>query len=194
MPVGRSAYRLPDLSVGVEGEFEVLCRYELGDLRSGIVKYDILVRQRPASYRMVFIYCDKERCLVGEKRIGLALSDPNQSLAHPLATFTRRSGKRFPMKQLRAQLDEHRPKGLVLGLPLTANGSDSEWTEQVRTIGHLIAEKTGLPVVFWDERMTTARALSAIRDLGGGTRGRKDEIDQLAATTMLQAYLDSRKT
>jgi putative Holliday junction resolvase len=57
----------------------------------------------------------------------------------------------------------------------------------------MIEAKTGLPVVLWDERMTTARALSAIRDLGGGTKGRKDEIDQLAATVMLQTYLDSRK-
>ncbi len=130
----------------------------------------------------------------GEKRIGLALSDPSQSLAHPLATLTRRAGKRFPMKQLSVHLDEHQPTGLVLGLPLAADGSDSEWTEKVRAIRSLIAEKTGLPVALWDERMSTARALSAIRDLGGSTKGRKEEIDQLAATVMLQAYLDSRKT
>lgn len=130
---------------------------------------------------------------LGEKRIGLALSDLAQSLAHPLVTLTRRAGRRFPMKQLRAQLEEHQPTGLVLGLPLAADGSDSEWTQQVRAVGSLIAEKTGLPVALWDERMSTARALSAIRDLGGGTKGRKDEIDQLAATVMLQTYLDSRK-
>ena len=130
---------------------------------------------------------------LGEKRIGLALSDPAQSLAHPLVTLTRRAGRRFPMKQLRVHLDEHQPTGLVLGLPLAADGSDSEWTEKVRGVRSLIEEKTGLPVVLWDERMSTARALSAIRDLGGGTKGRKGEIDRLAATVMLQTYLDSRK-
>jgi putative Holliday junction resolvase len=129
---------------------------------------------------------------VGEKRIGLALSDPSQSLAHPLATITRRQGKRFPMKQLKAYLDEHQPVGIVLGLPLNADGQNTEWTKTVRSTGSLVEEKSGLPIVLWDERMTTARALSAIRDLGGGTKGRKEEIDQLAATVMLQSYIDSR--
>ena len=53
--------------------------------------------------------------------------------------------------------------------------------------------KTGLPVAFFDERMTTARALGAIRDLGGSTEGRKAEVDQLAATVLLQTYLDSHR-
>jgi putative Holliday junction resolvase len=62
---------------------------------------------------------------------------------------------------------------------------------RVREEGGLLGEKTGLPVIFLDERMTTARALGAIRDLGGSTVGRKGDVDQLAATVLLQTYLDT---
>ena len=60
----------------------------------------------------------------GEKRIGLALSDPGQRVAHPLGTLTRRVGQRFPMQRLRAYLDEHAPVGVVVGLPLESDGSE----------------------------------------------------------------------
>ncbi len=130
---------------------------------------------------------------IGEKRIGLALSDPAQSLAHPLATITRRAGKRFPMQQLGAHLEEHQPVGVVVGLPITPSGTEDERAASARAAGELIAEKTGLPVEYWDERMTTARALGAVRELGGGTRGRKGKVDRLAATVLLQNYLDSRR-
>jgi putative Holliday junction resolvase len=129
----------------------------------------------------------------GAKRIGLALSDPDQRLAHPLDTLTRRSGKRFPLAALRTHLETHRPVGIVIGLPLTPDGTENERTQAVRVDGARIAEKTSLPITFWDERMTTARALRAVRELGGGTRDRKADIDPLAATTLLQSYLDSRR-
>jgi putative Holliday junction resolvase len=130
---------------------------------------------------------------VGQKRIGLALSDPSQTLAQPLATLTRRAGRRFPMRRLREHLDAHRPVGVVVGLPLTPDGAEDERAAEARTTGALIAAKTGLPVAYWDERMTTARALGAVRELGGGTRGRKEDVDQLAATVLLQHFLDGRR-
>ncbi len=129
----------------------------------------------------------------GEKRIGLAISDPTQTLAQPLATLIRRSGKRFPMRRLRAYLDELHPTGVVLGLPLGENGSETEHSAAARRLGKRIADKSGLPVTFFDERMTTARALSAVRDLGGRVRGREADVDQLAATVLLQTFLDSRR-
>lgn len=130
---------------------------------------------------------------VGEKRIGLALSDPHQVVAHPLTTLTRRAGRRFPMARLREYLDRHTPVAVVVGLPLTPEGTEDQRAAEARSIGALIHEKAALPVTYWDERMTTARALSAIRDLGGKTRGRKREIDRLAATTLLQSFLDARR-
>jgi putative Holliday junction resolvase len=129
----------------------------------------------------------------GAKRIGLAVSDPSQTIAQPLATLSRREGKRFPLQRLRVHLDEHEPVGIVVGLPITPSGSEDERAADVRELGASLASKTELPVVFWDERMTTARALSAVRDLGERVRGRKEEVDKLAATVLLQAFLDSRR-
>lgn len=130
---------------------------------------------------------------IGERRIGLALSDPEQRLAHPLGTLHRRPGRRFPLAALREHLDEHRPSGILVGLPLTPEGDEDERARGARTIGRCIAEKTGIPVAFRDERMTTARALRAVRDLGGGLRDRKADVDPLAATTLLQSYLDAHR-
>lgn len=130
---------------------------------------------------------------IGERRIGLALSDPDQRLAHPLATLHRRSGRRFPLAALRQYLDQHRPAGILVGLPLTPEGAEDERARAAREVGVRIASKTGLPVEYRDERMTTARALRAVRELGGGLRDRKADVDPLAATTLLQSYLDARR-
>jgi putative Holliday junction resolvase len=129
---------------------------------------------------------------VGDKRIGLALSDPTQTLAQPLATLTRRVGKRFPMGKLKQFIDTHRPVALLLGLPLAPDGSEDERAVAVREVGALLMAKAELPVAYWDERMSTARVHSAVREWGG-TLGRKGDVDQLAATVFLQTYLDSRR-
>lgn len=131
---------------------------------------------------------------VGEKRIGLAISDPDQTVAVPLATLSRRAGRRFPMARLRRLLDEHQPCGVLVGLPLAESGAEDPRAAPAREAGRLIADKSGLPVCFWDERMSTARALRAVRDMGGRTREDKGMVDQLAATTLLQGYLNSRRT
>ncbi len=129
----------------------------------------------------------------GTKRIGLAISDPSQTIAQPLPTLSRRTGKRFPLKDLKSFLEEREPVGIVVGLPIAPDGTEDERAANARDIGSTINAKTGLPVVYWDERMTTARALSAVRELGGSVRGRKEEVDGLAATVLLQAFLDSRR-
>ncbi len=129
---------------------------------------------------------------IGDKRIGIAVSDASQTIAQPLATLTRRSGKRFPMNALRPYLKELSPIGIVVGLPLAPDGEENEKCEMARDAGELMKDKVHLPVTYWDERMTTSRALSAIKELGGCVRGRKGDVDQLAAAVLLQSYLDSR--
>jgi len=81
--------------------------------------------------------------------------------------------------------------GVVFSLPLEASGDEGPTARRARDEGGLLGEKTSLPVIFFDERMTTARALSAIRDLGGSTEGRRGDVDRLAATVLLQTYLDT---
>ena len=129
----------------------------------------------------------------GEVRIGLALSDESQLLASPLKTIVRRRGKRFPLQPFLGLVPTHQPVGLLVGLPLTGEGLEGESAQSARELADLVAERSGLPVALWDERMSTARALGAIREMGGSTRGRKEDVDALAATILLQHYLDSRR-
>ena len=129
----------------------------------------------------------------GERRIGLALSDETQTIASPLGTITRRAGKRFRMPEFLAHVTTHRPVGLVVGLPLTPEGDDGPSALAARELAGQLGARTYLPVELVDERMTTARAHAAIRELEGSARGRRDEVDALAATILLQQFLETRR-
>jgi putative holliday junction resolvase len=129
----------------------------------------------------------------GEIRIGLAISDESQTLASPLETLVRRAGKRVPMPRLLELTSLHQPIGIVVGLPLSSEGTEEESAAAAREMAATIARRTGLPLEFWDERMSTARALAAVWEQGGSTRGRKEAVDALAAAVLLQHYLDARK-
>jgi putative holliday junction resolvase len=130
----------------------------------------------------------------GEIRIGLACSDESQTLASPLETLVRRPGKRFPMPRFLELVADRQPVGLVVGLPLAPEGGESPSSAAARELAGLVARRTGLPVELWDERMSTARALGAIREQEGSVRGRKEEVDALAASVVLQHYLDARRS
>ena len=129
----------------------------------------------------------------GEVRIGLALSDETQTLATPLDTLVRRRGKRLPMARLLELVGRHAPVGAVVGLPLTGEGAEEASARSARELARDLAVRTGLPVELWDERMSTARALAAIREQGGTTRGRRGDVDALAAAVLLQHFLDARR-
>lgn len=129
----------------------------------------------------------------GEKRIGLAISDETQLIATPLDTLTRRAGKRFPMPAFLQHVMAQRPTGILVGLPLESSGEEGPVAVEARELAAAIGGRTYLPVDLWDERMSTARALAAIREQGGSTRGRREEVDALAAAVFLQHYLDSRR-
>ena len=129
----------------------------------------------------------------GELRIGLALSDESQVLATPLETLQRRQGKRFPMPRFLELSAIHGPVGILVGLPLSLEGDEGGNAGAARELAAIIERRTGLPLQLWDERMSTARALEAIREQGGSTRGRKADVDSLAAAVLLQHFLDARR-
>jgi putative Holliday junction resolvase len=129
----------------------------------------------------------------GEVRIGVALSDETQLLATPLTTLVRRPGKRFPMQRFLDLVATHHPVGIVVGLPLTGEGAEGDSAIAARELGDAMARRTGLPLYLQDERMSSARALGAIREQGGSTRGRREEVDALAAAILLQQFLDRRR-
>ncbi len=111
-------------------------------------------------------------------------------IATPKGYIHRRAGKRAPIPELVRKATELEAKGFLLGLPRDEEDRDTEWTAQVRALGAELAKRTGLPVRFLDESFTTTDALATIRDLGGNTRGRKGDVDSLAAAILLQRALD----
>lgn len=129
----------------------------------------------------------------GEVRTGVALSDEMRILASPLTTLTQRKGKRFPAGDLMELVERHAPTGVVLGLPLGLDGEDTASTRAVRELAVTLAKILPVPLVLWDERLTTARAMRAIREQGGSTRGRKEEVDALAAAVLLQHFIESTR-
>jgi putative Holliday junction resolvase len=126
----------------------------------------------------------------GRKRIGLAISDPLGMIASPAGFITRREGKRPPIAKILARAAELEAVGFVLGLPLDGEGNETDWTAEVRALGAEISKRSGMPVRFYDERFTTAAALRTVREMGESTRGRKGDVDSLAATILLQHALN----
>jgi len=129
----------------------------------------------------------------GETRIGLALSDEGQTIAQPLATLTRRPGKRIPMTKLLNLAREHGVTGVVVGLPLDERGEEGDAARAARELASNLEMRLGMQVNLWDERFSTARALRAVQDMGGSTRGRKEDLDALAAALLLQHYMDAKR-
>ncbi|MDX1579746.1 MAG: Holliday junction resolvase RuvX, partial [Gemmatimonadota bacterium] len=102
----------------------------------------------------------------GERRVGLALSDETATIASPLPTLKRRKGKRPPVAPVARLVEEHGAEEIVIGLPLTLEGEESEWTREVRAFGEKLAERTGRPRADRDGRMTSVRAERAVPSLG----------------------------
>ena len=125
----------------------------------------------------------------GDKRIGLAISDELGMLASPAGVITRRAGKRPPIAELMRHAEALGATGYVVGLPLDPAGAETDRTREVRDVAAKLAARQSLPVRLVDERFTTSAALRSIKDQGGSTRGRKGDVDALAACVLLESVL-----
>ena len=126
----------------------------------------------------------------GEKRVGLAISDPLGMIASPAGFIARRAGKRPPIAEIIRRAEALEARGFVIGLPLDGEGNETEWTAEVRRVGSELEKRTGLPVRYVDERFSTSASLRAIREMDGSTRGRKGDVDSMAASILLQQALN----
>ncbi|HJQ22114.1 MAG TPA: Holliday junction resolvase RuvX [Gemmatimonadaceae bacterium] len=126
----------------------------------------------------------------GERRIGLAISDPRGVIAQPAGFLVRRPGKRPPVAKLVERATSLEASAIVFGLPLDGEGDDTPRATEVRAVAAEVAKRSGLPVQLVDERFTTAAARRAVRALGGKPEDRPGDIDALAATVLLQHALD----
>lgn len=125
----------------------------------------------------------------GDRRIGLAISDELGMLASPVGVITRRAGKRPPLADLMQQAEALGATGYVFGLPLDPSGGETDRTREVREIAAKLAVRQSLPIRLVDERFTTSAALRSIREQGGSTRGRKGDVDAMAACVLLESVL-----
>ena len=126
---------------------------------------------------------------VGSKTIGMALSDVGRMVATPLATLKR--GKfREAATALVELAAEHDVGGLVIGLPINMDGSEGPRAQATRAFARNLAEHTDLPMVFWDERLSTAAAERALLEADASRAKRSAAIDKMAAAIILQGALD----
>jgi putative Holliday junction resolvase len=126
----------------------------------------------------------------GAVRVGLAICDPDRKVASPLTTYQRRDPQ-CDAEYFRRLANEQRAGGLVVGLPVKADGTDGPKALEARAFGTWLAGVTGLPVVYQDERFTTVEAERHLWDAGLTHRRRKERRDRVAAQLLLQAYLDA---
>lgn len=126
---------------------------------------------------------------VGTKTVGLALCDSMWSFAGPAETL-RRTKFTTTLEQLRAFIDVHGVVGLVVGLPLSMDGSDSPRTQSVRAFARNL-EPLGLPVLLWDERWSTQAVERAMIDADVSRARRAEVVDALAAAHILQGAIDA---
>lgn len=127
----------------------------------------------------------------GSRRIGVAISDPTRTIAYPLATVSRREGKRPPWPELTRLLEENEVGEVVIGLPLDLSGAEGAWAAEVREFGAQVERRTGLRVHWVDERLTSVRAERTVRGMGlkKSEREEKGRVDAAAAALILETFL-----
>lgn len=126
---------------------------------------------------------------LGEKTIGLALSDIMLTVATPLETLKR--GKfSVDVLALESLIHKHGVGGLVIGLPLNMDGTDGPSAQSARAFGRNFAARTELPIVFWDERLSTAAVTRTLLEADSSRKRRSEVVDKMAAAYILQGALD----
>jgi putative holliday junction resolvase len=126
---------------------------------------------------------------VGTKTLGLALSDVNRTIASGLETI-RRTKFRADADHLLALATRHGVGGLVIGLPLNLDGTEGPRAQSTRSFQRSLAQLTDLPMMFWDERLSTAAAERTLLEGDASRRRRAEVIDKMAATIILQTAMD----
>jgi len=127
---------------------------------------------------------------LGDARVGVAVSDDLGMLAHPLETISTQSTN--VLKRVLALAGERTVETIIVGMPRNMNGSHGPAADKARAFIEELRRETTLPIVAWDERLSTVSAQRALQEAGRNTRKQKSVIDQVAAQIILQSWLDSQ--
>lgn len=128
----------------------------------------------------------------GARRIGLAISDPLGLTAQGLPTLER-SNREQDLAALLALAREREVTLWLMGLPLHLSGAEGAQAQKVRNFGARLAARSGLPVKYWDERLTTVSAQRVLREAELSLAKRRQAVDRLAAVVLLQSYLEAHR-
>jgi putative holliday junction resolvase len=129
---------------------------------------------------------------VGDRRIGVAVSDELNLTAQPVLTLLR-SNRRQDLKSIRRLIREHNCSEIVVGNPLHMSGDQSPQAAKAQTFARMLQEQTRLPVHLWDERLTTTEAHRHLHAAGRVGSEHKAVVDQVAAVLILESYLEAKK-
>ena len=128
---------------------------------------------------------------IGEKRVGVAVSDPDERVASPVCVIAAdevlANGRSF-----RIVLEDWEPELLLCGLPMTLSGEEGPQAERVRGFAATVAKNTGIPLEFADERLSSAEAKRSLREKGLSEKAMRGKVDMIAASIFLQSWLDAR--
>jgi putative Holliday junction resolvase len=127
---------------------------------------------------------------LGDARVGVAVSDDLGMLAHPLETISTQSTN--VVKRVLALASERSAETIIVGMPRNMNGSHGPAADKAKAFIEELRRETTLPIVAWDERLSTVSAQRALQEAGRNTRKQKSVIDQVAAQIILQSWLDSQ--
>ena len=128
----------------------------------------------------------------GSKTVGVAVSDPLGLTAQGVEIIRRKSENKLrqTLARIEALIQEYEVETLVLGLPKNMNNTMGDRAQKSLEFRDMLVRRTGLPVVMWDERLTTAEAERTLMETGVRRENRKQYLDQMAAVLILQGYLD----
>ncbi len=129
---------------------------------------------------------------IGEARIGVAVSDPGGTIASPLDVLDARQLAR-DIRPLKTLAEDYEVAGLVIGLPLSMDGTEGRQAASVRSAGDRLGRALGLPVTYADERLTSATASRAMGEGGVNSKKQRGRLDMVAAAIILQSYLDANR-
>lgn len=130
---------------------------------------------------------------VGQRRIGIAISDSLEIFAQGHSVLERNNSLGRDLEIIGEIIKKEMVEGIVVGLPKNMNGTEGVMAEKIRAFGKKLEEKIELPLIFWDERLSTVSAERVLLEADLSRRKRKQKIDQVAAVFILQNYLDYRK-
>lgn len=126
----------------------------------------------------------------GEKRLGLAISDPNQIISKPLKTIIL-SDSKYIYNELEKIISDYEIQKLIIGLPVGMNGKNTQQTRKVEAFREFLQNKIDIPIILFDERLSSVSAKKSLISQGVKTGHNKSKIDQTAAAIFLQHFLDT---